>query len=233
VIRELALVGLGFVLLTGCAAGGESTPATPSAAATADKRIAVADLRSALLTESDLPGDGWRVAGKPVTIGQSDGRSWLPADCGMRFTKIFDTDLAPPADEFVTVTYEQASDDDFRVVTENISGWQTPPDVTSVQADFSSLITDCQTLTSDQVTLTMTPLDVTDAAAIRITYGAAVLNFNLDIAYATVGPYLIGVTNTGVATTSGELNVLLERAVGRLQTTRNSAPALAEGVTPA
>jgi hypothetical protein len=233
VIRRLAFVGVSIALLTGCSADSVQVPAAPAEPTTQEKRIAVEDLRSALITDADLPDDGWRLSDKPITIGQSDGRTWLPKACGDRFTEIFDTDLAPPTEDFVTITYERPDANDFRVVTENISGWRKAPDIAAVNTDFQSLIRECATLTSDQVSLTLAPLDIRDAAAIRITYGAAVLNFNLDIAYAPVGPYLVGITNTGVATTNAELSDLLDRAVQKLRSTLETAPAMPDGVTPA
>jgi hypothetical protein len=222
-----------FALLTGCSAGTVQVPAPPAEPTTQEKRIAVEDLRSALVTDEDLPGKGWRLSDKPVTIGKSDGRAWLPTECGERFTQLFDADLAPPTEEFVTITYEQANADNFRVVTENISNWPQVPDIASLSTDFQSLIDECSSLTSDLVSLTFTPLAVSGGAAIRISYGAAVLNFNLDIAYASVGPYLIGLTNTGVATTDDELNGLLDRAVRKLQVTLDTSPAIPDGVRPA
>jgi hypothetical protein len=233
VIRRLALVGVSFAMLTGCSAGSVQVPAAPAEQTTQEKRVSVEDLRSALITDADLPGEGWRLSKKPITIGQSDGRTWLPKACGERFTKIFDSDLAPPSEDFVTITYERPDANDFRVVTENISGWRKAPDIAAVNTDFQSLIRECATLTSDQVSLTLAPLEIPSAAAIRITYGAAALSFNLDIAYAPVGPYLVAITNTGVATTMDELNSLLDRAVQKLQSTLDTAPAMPDGVTPA
>lgn len=61
--------------------------------------------------------------------------------------------------------------------------------------------------------LLITTSEGNDALAIRVTYGAAVLTFTLDIAYAVVGPYLVGVTNTGVAVTESELSGLMEIAI--------------------
>lgn len=216
--------------LAGCA-GDEVTQQVASVSpSVSEKRIALEDLRSALLTEADLPDDAWRISDTPVTIGQSDGRTWMPMECGERFTQIFSVDLAPPTQDFVTVTYEQAGADDFRVVTENISGWSKPPDLGAIAADFRNLIDDCPALTGDQVALTLTALEVDDAVAIRVTYGAAVLTFNLDIAYAVVGPYLVGVTNTGVAVTESELSGLMEIAIVKLQSALDSGSALPDGV---
>lgn len=237
----LIAIAMGAVLtLAGCtgsdAASPEQTAATSSSQTSEpveEKRIALEDLRSALISDTDLPGGGWTLAENAVTIGQSDGRQWQPAECGDRFTTLFDETLAPPNDDFVTVTFERADTDALRIVTENIARWDQTIDIASIDDDFTSLIQECGVLTSDPLALTLSPITIDDAAAIRIAYGAGALSFNLDIAYAQVGTYLVGVTNTGIATTDTELADLLAKATAALTSTIETAEAIPPGVTPA
>ena len=242
---------LGFVL-TSCASGESATVPTesmgtsvePSAEPTneptdepanepADKRVSLDDLTSALLTMDDLPAGDWVPAAAPVTIGESGGRIWKPDECGERFTTYFEQDLAPPTEDFVTVTFEEPSSDDFRIVTENISRWDRPIDIAAIQEEFTSLIAECEILTSDQIAITLRPLDIDGAAALRIDYSTGALAFTFDIAYAQVGTYLVGVTNSGVEATAAELRDLLTAATDNLQQTLRSAPAVTEDAVAA
>ena len=239
--RPLIAFAMGAVLLlAGCATSDTATPEQTAATSSPqtsepveEKRIALEDLRGALISEADLPGSGWTLAENAVTIGQSDGRQWQPAECGDRFTTLFDETLAPPNDDFVTVTFERADTDALRIVTENIARWDQDIDIAAIDDDFTSLIQECGVLTSDPLALTLSPITIDDAAAIRIAYGAGALSFNLDIAYAQVGTYLVGVTNTGIATTDTELVDLLAKATSALTTTIETAEAIPAGVTPA
>lgn len=234
-----SLIGIAMgaaLVLTGCAntttSAPESTDAT-TPAPEAPKRIALEDLRSALISDADLPGGGWTLAENAVTIGQSDGRQWQPAECGDRFTTLFDESLAPPNDDFVTVTFERADTAALRIVTENIARWDQAIDVAAIEEDFTNLINECGVLTSDPLAITLSPISIDDAAAIRIAYGAGALSFNLDIAYAQVGTYLVGVTNTGIATTETELAALLTEATTRLSQTIETADEIPQGTSSA
>lgn len=231
----LIAVAMGAALtLAGCTNSTTTSLESPTAIQTSEpKLIALEDLRSAVISDTELDGEGWRLAERTVTIGKSDGRSWQPAACGERFTTLFDETLTPPNDDFVTVTYEQPSDSNFRVVTENIARWERPIDITKIAEDFEALITDCPTLTSDNITITLSPIGIDGAAAIRIAYGTAAVAFNLDIAYAPVGGYLVGVTNTGVETTDTELAGLVMRATDILTRTIAESEAIPTGVTSA
>lgn len=235
--RSLIAIAVGAALaLTGCANTTTSAPESTGAttpAPEAPKRIALEDLRSALISDADLPGGGWTLAENAVTIGQSDGRQWQPAECGDRFTTLFDESLAPPNDDFVTVTFERADTAALRIVTENIARWDQAIDVAAIEEDFTNLINECGVLTSDPLAITLSPISIDDAAAIRIAYGAGALSFNLDIAYAQVGTYLVGVTNTGIATTETELAALLTEATTRLSQTIETADEIPQGTSSA
>lgn len=217
---------------TGPAESAEATvepsvePTTAPSSEPADKRVSLDDLTSALLTTEDLPAGDWVPATAPVTIGESGGRIWKPDACGERFTTYFEQDLAPPTEDFVTVTYEEPSSDDFRIVTENISRWERPIDVAAIQEEFTSLIAECEILTSDQIAITLRPLDIDGAAAMRIDYNTGALAFTFDIAYAQVGTYLVGVTNSGVQATAAELRTLVQTAKNNLQRTLQTATAV-------
>lgn len=200
--------------------------ATPAGPQLPDKRIAVADLQAALITPEDLVGEGWRVSEDAVTIGKSDGLKWMPTACGERFTALFDQDLGPPTPTFVTVTYEQTKSRNFRVVTENISLWERPIDTARIAEEFQSLAADCPTLTTDLIALTISPIPLQDAVGFRVKYSTSAFDFNLDIAYAKVGTYLIGLTNSGVASTDAELQSLITAAITRLEARVQDAPAL-------
>lgn len=230
----LAIAALGLALAS-CTAGESVTSPKPSAEPTAtpstepaDKRVSLADLAGALLTAQDLPAGEWVPASAPVTIGESGGRVWKPVECGERFTTYFEQDLAPPTEDFVTVTFEEPSSDDFRIVTENISRWDRPIDVDGIREEFASLIAECEILTSDQIAITLRPLSIEGAAAMRIDYSTGALAFTFDIAYAQVGTYLVGVTNSGVEATAAELRELLKVATDNLERTLQTAPELSE-----
>lgn len=216
-------------------AGVESSPESFIAPGTepADKRVSLVDLSSALLTTEDLPAGDWVAAAAPVTIGESGGRIWKPDECGERFTTYFEQDLAPPTEDFVTVTFEEPSSDDFRIVTENISRWDRPIDIAAIQDEFTSLIAECEILTSDQIAITLQPLDIDGAAALRIDYSTGALAFTFDIAYAQVGTYLVGVTNSGVQATAAELRELLKAATDNLQQILRTAPAVTDDAVAA
>lgn len=186
------------------------------------------DLSSALLTAQDLPAGEWVPASAPVTIGESGGRLWKPDECGERFTNYFEQDLAPPTEDFVTVTFEEPSSDDFRIVTENISRWDRPIDVDGIREEFAALIAECEILTSDQIAITLRPLSIEGAAAMRIDYSTGALAFTFDVAYAQVGTYLVGVTNSGVEATADELRELVKVATDNLERTLQTAPAISE-----
>lgn len=234
--------------LVSCAAGESATAPTGSMGTTvepspeptseptdepADKRVSLDDLTGALVTAEDLPAGDWVPAAAPVTIGESGGRIWKPDECGERFTTYFEQDLAPPTEDFVTVTFEEPSSDDFRIVTENISRWDRPIDIDSIQEEFSSLIAECEILTSDQIAITLRPLDIDGAAALRIDYSTGALAFTFDIAYAKVGTYLVGVTNSGVQASAEELRDVLKIATDNLQRTLRTAPAISDDAVAA
>jgi len=236
-IRNRCAVVAFALLLEACASPASvSTDVTDTAATSVeqqapDKRIAMADLRAALITPEDLDGEGWRVSEDDVTIGKADGLQWKPTECGERFTALFDQDLGPPTPTFVTITYEQTKSRNFRVVTENISLWERPIDTDRIAEEFTSLAADCSTLTTDLIALTLNPISLDGAVGFRIEYSTGAFDFNLDIAYAKVGTYLIGITNSGVGTTDAELQSLVTAAVNRLEAGVRDAPALEMSAT--
>jgi hypothetical protein len=213
----IALLGL-TLLLTGCASTSTTTEPTSESTPTSDvpKQIARDDLREALLAPDDLNGDGWVRLEETITIGKADGRQWQPAACGENFTELFDQRLAPEPTVFLSVTYEQPQTDNFRVVTENISLRERPIDVEAIAEDFASLADECPMLTEELIALELTALPLSNAAGMRIEYKTGILGFNLDIGYAMVGTYLVGVTVTGVETSTEEMQSLLDTAVEKL-----------------
>jgi hypothetical protein len=220
-----------FLLLSSCSSiATDEASSSDGVTPPSPKRINLADLRTSVLALSDLPGVGWQISDRAVTIGQSDGRQWQPRECGTRLNDLFDSTLAPSNDDFVSITFEQSSGNE---ITQNIARRDKPLSITEIADSFTSLIADCPSLTSESITLTLAPVDVADAAGIKINYAVAEKIFTLTIIYSQVGSYLLGLTHTGIFVTTAELQRLVDRANAKLGIALDEAPSINDGIASA